>query len=247
MSIRHFIELALQVGQDITLDEKMFDGAISATLDSLDHCEAGTYTLDAGDTNVQVDFGDVAEARIIWIEADGDFEVSLGGVVGTVGTLLGSGGTFPTSFAGGETFGFLIDGIAVAGAFLIGDQSAAQCAARMNAAAMLAGCVHVPFVTEGGQIRVSGALATSAGEVEVTVARATIGFAALTSDAGTSPSGAYAPQQIRRPLDADSSTAATAKAYYVATVKTTSLFLTNLETATAVLARVCILGDLTEG
>lgn len=247
MSIRHSIALALQVGQDTTLDEKMFDGSIEAELDSLDHCEAGTYTLDIGDVNIEVDFGDVAEARIVWIEADGDFEVSLGGVPGTVGTLLGSGGTFPTSFVGGETFGFLVDGIAVAGTFLVGDQSAAQCAARMNAAAMLAGCVHVPFKTEGGQIRVSGALATAAGEVEVTVARATIGFAALTSDAGSSPSGAYAPQQIRRPIDTSSSSAAVAKAYYCATVKTTSIFLTNLESTAAVNARVCILGDLTAG
>lgn len=242
MTVRQQIALTFQVGQDASLDEKIFDANIEALLDTCEHAEAGVYTLEENENNVSVDFGDVTEARAIWIESSGDLEVVIGGIPGTVGTLLGSGGTFPTAFAGGEAFSFRIDGTAVTGTFLDADETLQQVVNRLNSTAMLAGLDFVPFKIEGGQIRVSGKLATSVGEVEVLVANATIGFPATTSDNGTDASGSAAPQQIRKPIDEDANS--DGPAFYFATVKTTSLILANLASSTTTV-RVCIVGDIT--
>lgn len=242
MAVRQSIECTFQVGQDTSLDEKVFDAKISALLDTCDHAESGVYTLDGSEVNVVVDFGDVTEARCIWIESDGDLELTIGGIPGTVATLLGSGGSFPTGFAGGEAFSFRVDGTLVAGTFLDADESLQQVVNRLNAAAMLAGLGFVPFEVVSGQIRLSGNLATSVGKVEVVTANATIGFPALTSDNGTDASGSAAPQQIRKPLTTDANNDAVA--FYFATVKTTSLVLANLSTSVTTV-RVCIVGDVT--
>jgi hypothetical protein len=164
--------------------------------------------------------------------------------VGTVATLLGSGGTFPTAFSGGQAFSFAIDGVTVSGTFTSGDQTAAQCAARMNAAAMIAGFAYVPFVVEGGQIRVNGSDASSAGEVEVLTINATIGFSALTTDSGTDPLTGSAPIQLRRPISADAESAEGVSVFALLTAMTGSITLTSLDPTKVVTARVAIVGDI---
>lgn len=102
--------------------------------------------------------------------------------------LLGSGGTFPTLFAGGETFAFSVDGHAVAVTFQAGDQTAQQCINRINAAAALAGLTFLPaFLQSNGQVGLRGAATGAAGVVDITTANATVGFpsaAALAEGAG---------------------------------------------------------------
>lgn len=239
MALRHSVEMALQVGQDQTLDEKIFDGAISLLIDTCEHAEAGVYTLAANELNVAIGFGDVALSRLIWIEADGDIEVSIGGTPGDAATLLGAGGTFPTNFAGGEAFSFEADGVAITGTFLVGDQSLQACVNRINAAAMLAGLAYVPMTVVGGQMRITGALASEAGTVDVLVANATIGFPAITSATGTDASGAYAPEILVGAENEDAT-----QTFYCATVRTSSLVISNRE-AEVTNVRVCIVGDVT--
>lgn len=92
--------------------------------------------------------------------------------------LLGSGGTFPTLFAGGETFAFTVDSTPVPVAFLVGDQTAAQVASRINQAAIAAGATFLPaFVQTNGQVGLRGVATGSSGLVDITTANATVGFA----------------------------------------------------------------------
>lgn len=94
--------------------------------------------------------------------------------------VTGVGGTFPTLFGGGETLTFDVDGQAVSVAFLIGDQSAAQVAARINAAcALLALPTPVATVNTSGQLALSGLLTGVQGDVNITggSGRATLGLA----------------------------------------------------------------------
>jgi len=237
-------EITVQVAQETSFEEVLFERAFTQVIDSLVRAESGLYMLAAGELNTPVDFGDVAQARMIYIEADGELEVTFGGVPGTVATLLGAGASFPTGFAGGEAFSFKVDGVAVAGTFLIGDQTLQQVVNRLNATAMLAGIAFVPFVVEGGQIRMSGAVASLTGKVEVLTANATIGFPSVTSDLGTDPILGVAPMQLQRPIDLSASSAETLKAYLFATVKTTNVLLSN-NSASQVTARVMIAGDFT--
>lgn len=82
-------------------------------------------------------------------------------------TVLASGGSYPTGFSGGETFSFTIDGVAVSGTFLIGDQTLAQVCARINAAAALAGLATPRATAVGGQLQLDGILTGSDGSVVV--------------------------------------------------------------------------------
>lgn len=99
--------------------------------------------------------------------------------------LLGVGGVFPTGFAGGETLNVEIDALApLAVVFLVGDQSAAQVAARINAAAALAGYAFMPASVVGGQVQLEGVATGEDGSVVVTggTAQAALGFTAITND-----------------------------------------------------------------
>lgn len=100
--------------------------------------------------------------------------------------LLGIGGVFPTGFVGGETFQFEVDAFApVNVAFLVGDQSAAQVAARINAAAMLLGYTFLPAsVDTSGQLKLKGVATGAEGSIDVTggTAQAALGFTAITND-----------------------------------------------------------------
>lgn len=103
-----------------------------------------------------------------------------------VAELVGSGGTFPTGFVGGETLIAKVDAFAsFTTTFQAGDQSAAQCATRINQAAIGAGYTFLPAsVDTSGQLKLSGLTTGAEGTVLVTggTAQADLGFAADTND-----------------------------------------------------------------
>jgi hypothetical protein len=109
--------------------------------------------------------------------------------------LTGSGGTFPTSFAGGETLDLTIDGVSFTATFDAADQTAAQAAARINAAAALAGLATPrASVLSSGQLQIDSVLTGAEGGAAVTggTGAATLGFAGTPSAVGT---GADVPVQ----------------------------------------------------
>jgi hypothetical protein len=99
--------------------------------------------------------------------------------------LTGAGGTFPTSFAGGELFGFTADGTAVPVTFTSGAQTALQVAAEINQAAIGAGLDWLPAsVLSSGQLQLSGKATGGQGSLVVTTTNATIGFPSASTVAG---------------------------------------------------------------
>lgn len=99
--------------------------------------------------------GDLTYIELVYVSSSGPMGLRIGALEATV---LGNAATFPTGFAGGETLDLNVDGVAFAATFLIGDQSAAQVLARINAAAALAG-LDTPVATlesTGNQIRLTG-------------------------------------------------------------------------------------------
>ena len=101
-----------------------------------------------------------------------------------VARVVGSGGTFPTTFAGGETLILDIDGTPFTTTFDAADQSAAQCAARINAAAALAG-LQTPraSVATSGELQLESVETGAEGSVEVTggTGAATLGLSTGTT------------------------------------------------------------------
>jgi len=97
-------------------------------------------------------------------------------------------GVFPTTFAGAETLITTIDGTAVTTTFLIGDQSAAQCVARINAAMALTGIATPRANVVGGQVCLDGVSTAvgSSGDGQFAAFTGT-GAAQLGLDAGSSP------------------------------------------------------------
>lgn len=104
---------------------------------------------------------------------------------GVAATLTGVGGVFPTTFAGGETLIADVDGgVSVTTTFLAADQSAAQVAARINAAFALAGLPSPATVAGSGQLVLTGLLTGAEGTVNVTggTAQVALGFPVSTND-----------------------------------------------------------------
>jgi hypothetical protein len=81
-------------------------------------------------------------------------------------------GVFPTLFGGGETVTITVDGSAVVVTFEVGDQSALQCAARINSAMALAGLATPRASVVSGQLRLEGVATkvASGGAGQITVA-----------------------------------------------------------------------------
>ncbi len=104
-----------------------------------------------------------------------------------VAELEGSGGTFPTGFVGAETLIAKVDAYAsFTTTFTSGDQSASQVAARINAAAMLAGYPFLPVSVSliTGQLVFAGKATGGDGQVLVTggTGQDDLGFDSGTND-----------------------------------------------------------------
>jgi hypothetical protein len=110
--------------------------------------------------------GDLTSIELLYVRTDRQILLRVGAAPAVV---TGVGGLFPTLFVGGETLTLTIDGTPVSVAFLVGDQTAAQCAARINAACALAGLATPrAVVASSGQIAISGVLTGAQGTVVVT-------------------------------------------------------------------------------
>lgn len=128
--------------------------------------------------------GDLTAIELLFVRSDQPIVLRIGA---DEAELLGVGGIFPTLFVGGETLLVDVNGTLVTVAFLVGDQTAAQCVARINAAFALAGfATPRAEVDTTGQIRLTGIGTGTESTLEVTggTGAATLGFGTLPSDTG---------------------------------------------------------------
>jgi len=249
MSVRTFIDMNFQIGLDNSLDDSLFERTCSQLLDTLDHATGGVVSLAALQTNVTLPFGDVTEARIIFIEAeDGDVRFTLGGGLATSGRIDAVGAAYPTGFAGAETLDFEVDGTAIAVVFVAGDQTITQVINRINAACALAGFATPVAKVNAGQLRLESPTTGTSSSIEIVggTGRATLGLPApATINTGANSTPGTSPVELRRPANpAGASAAAGVKAMFIGTVKTSSIVMENLsDNVTKV--RWAIAGDLT--
>jgi len=246
MGVRTNVELTVQIGQDNQLLDFIFDRDLSALLDTLDRGTAMVISMVSGETNYAVPFGDVAEARLVYIEADGEIAVTFGGGLATAAFLTGVGGTYPTTFVGGETLSLDIDGTPIAVVFTIAAQLLADVINEINAAAALLGLA--PIASDvAGQLRLTSLTTGDPGStVEVVAggtALATLGLTAATA-VGVNATAATSPVSVRRPADpAGASAAAGVDAFLLGTIQTTSITIDNTA-GQDVRVRIALAGDL---
>ncbi len=245
MGVRTNTELKIQVGLDNALDDILFERSFTELLDTLAHATSQQLTLAGSTTNLFIDMGDVSQARLIYIESDLEIEVSFGGGAATAATVLGAGGTFPTSFAGGETLLFEVDGGGlITCTFEVGDQSNQQVVNRINACLALNG-QPCGASLDGGEIRLTSPTTGAASEVDIQGGTG-IGVLGLSvvvaSGANTSPGTSNL--LVQRPADPSGSSASGVKAYLLATINTPSVALTNNSATTAANVRVMVAGDI---
>lgn len=241
MGIRSNVDITVQIGFDNALTNKAFDASLSQLLDSMERVATKTYELAASETNLAVDFDDIAEGRLLYIEADGDLNFTIGGSAATAAYIDAVGASYPTGFAGAETFDVIIDGTTLSPVFLVGDQTLAQVVNRINSYAALAGIGPIAFDV-GGQLRLKSTTTGASSEVEVVAggtALATLGLSAAVANGVNSTPGT-SPVQLR----ASALEEAGVKRYFLGSVKLTSLVLDNPSTSAAVNVKVMLAGDL---
>jgi len=246
MGVRTNVELTVQIGQNNQLSDLLFDRDLTSLLDTLDHATAIVATLVSAETNFVVPFGDVAEARLVYIEADGEIAVTFGGGLATAALLTGVGGTYPTTFAGGETLELDIDNAgSLTVTFTVAAQLLADVINEINAAAALTGLA--PIASDvGGELRLTSPTTGTTSEVEVVAggtALATLGLTAAVAN-GVNATPGTSPVAVSRPADpTGASAAAGVDAFLLATVKTTSITIDNTA-GQDVRVRVALAGDL---
>lgn len=246
MGVRTKTELSVEVGQDNTLDDSLFERSFTEVLDTLDHATSQIITLNASTTNLAVDLGSVTQARIVYIESDVEIEVSFGGGAATGASVTGSGGTYPTSFAGTETLLLDIDNVGlITVTFDVADQSLAQVVNRINSFAALNGQANIAS-DSGGELQLASPTTGVTSEVDIQggTGAATLGLSVgvtngINSNPGTSN------LLIQRPADPSGASAASGVlAYLLATINTGSVYLTNNSTTLNATVRVMVAGDL---
>jgi hypothetical protein len=151
----------LVLGPTATAGSRQYQAKVESTMELL--TAAGTFVdLDGVDT--------LTEVRLLYLKTSANVVLRLYAVPAQAQAVTG---TFPTTFAGGETLITTIDGTVVTTTFQVGDQTAAQCAARINAAMALAGFATPRATVVNGQLLITG------------VATAVDGAAGILSFAGT--------------------------------------------------------------
>lgn len=80
MSLRTKIDIQIAVGWDNNLDDTAFERALTEMLDTTERVVTQNVSLAALEADTPVSFGDVASARLIYIEADGEITYKLGGI-----------------------------------------------------------------------------------------------------------------------------------------------------------------------
>ena len=257
MGVRTYHDLTFQVGRDNSLvsGNLIADIALAGQLDTLARAISTVIDLDAAETGFVVDFGDIAEARFVYIEADGEISVTPGAPgAPTAAAATGAAGTFPTGFIGGETLSLDVDNFGtVVVTFTSGAQLAQDVVNEINAAFALAGFLSggLPVTVAlvfGGEIRIASPTLGAASEVEVVAGSAgvlaTLGLSTgitngVNAIAGQTPIQLYRPANISNPSLSDG-----VKSFMLATMRTTSLTIDNLDTASGVTVTVVIAGDV---
>lgn len=248
MGVRTNVDLTFEVGRNNKLDVLEAEGSLQSLLDTLARTESGTYSLAKGETNVQVDFGDVAEARIVYIEADREVTVTPGAPgLATKAQVDGSGGTYPTGFTGGETLNVEIDNGGVLNvSFESGDSSLAQVVNRINSVAALNGQGPVASDNGSGELRLEGLTTGVSSEVDIQggTALATLGLSAAVTNGQNAVSG-QTPLQLYRPANiGDAQLSDGVKAWALMSLRTTSLLLDNPDPDNPVEVKVIVAGDV---
>lgn len=247
MGLRTNIELTVQFGQDNALVDPFYDRSFTQLLDTLDHGVSHVITMAAAETNFIVPFGDVAIARILYVEADGELNVTLGGAAATSAQIDAAGAVYPSTFVGAETLLLDIDNAGLfTVTFLVADQSIAQCINRINSYAAIEGIAPIAF-NNAGQIRLTSPTTGTTSEVDIQggTGRATLGFA-VSVDNGTNSTPGTSPVTLQRPASiiSGSNKAAGLSTYLLATANTSSIVLDNPDLTNAIRVRIAIAGDL---
>ena len=246
MSVRSFIEFGFQVGANNSLAEGSLIGDVSFTqlIDTLAKARSVTGALDAEEL-VQIDFGDIESAKIIYIEADGDLDFYLGGSAPTTAAVTAVGAVYPMAFAGGETLSLEIDGVAFTPAFLAGDTSLTNVINRINGAAAYAGLDGLVASNSGGQLRLTS-LTTGASSIVSVIggtARAALGLT-IADTTGAAPTANTSPTRLRRPADPAGTQIETLGVMALLVATTTALHISNPSETEAVAYRIMLVGDL---
>jgi len=253
MGVRTNSEIIFQIGRDNALTDLLLDESLTSILDTLDHATVHEGTLEASEANYVVPFGDVTQARIVYIRADGAIRVTPGGGLATAAQVDGSGGTYVTGFVGGETLNVDVDGTSLAVIFDAADQSLAQVVNRINSFAALAGiagagAVPTTVARDNGssELRFVSPTTGIASEIDILsgTALAQLGLSVATTN-GVNASAGQTPVTLTKPANTSASDAAAGvPVFFFATLQTSALTIDNLETAAATRITVAIAGDI---
>lgn len=257
MGVRTNVDLTFKVGRNNSLKagDLAFDGALSQLLDTLDHVSVGTATLVAGESNYVVPFGDVFQARLVYVEASGPFTLTPGGLQATGASVDGAGGTYPTGFVGGEVLALEIDNVTVTVTFTAADQSLSDVINRINSAAALAGIsgpgsIPTTIARDNGasQLRLLSPTVGVASEVDIQVATTASVLTALGLTVAVTNGAEAVPGQSPLIVSVPSSSAAggpdNVKAFALLTLQTSGLTIDNLDSANAITLTYAVAGDL---
>lgn len=257
MGIRTNIDITIQAGHDNNLAKVAFDGGLQQLLDTLDHSQSGSFTLEGGESNFAIPFGDVAQARLVYIESNGPLRITPGGGTATVAQRDSAGGSYPTGFDGtDDTFDFEVDGTEVNVEFESTDQSVTQVINRINAAIALLGLtgpggipITVARNTGMGQLRLTSSTTGTGSSINIlsstpAAVRTALGLS-VGETLGANASPGQTPLTLMKPASTDSSDSAEdVLCYFLATLQTTALTIDNLDPDVAAEVKYLLVGDL---
>jgi len=253
MGTRSLVELAFQLGENNSLKagNLVADVNLSEQVDALDKALSVSGTLAASEVYTLIGKGDIGTIRLLYIEADGDVNVFLGGTDATTAVVTAVGGTYPTGFVGGETLILIIDDVYPQAApiiiFDVADQNLSDVINRINAAAAFVGLARLVASDFGGELRLTSTLTGLQSHVNVLggLAYAPLGFSSPTTNVyGLDPTPGTSPILLRRTADPASSQITVLKAYALLSVSTQSVRLSNPSTTAEVRYRIAMAGDL---
>lgn len=165
----------LHLGRSSDCSEKKYVEAVTSSQDVISTASGVFEDVDAAEQ--------ISEIQFLYVRSSTEVILRL---YALPASALASAGAFPTGFVGGETLLATIDGVLTTVTFDVADQTAAQVAARINAALALAGYATPLASVVNGQIKVLG-VATKRSGNEGTLSFAGTGASQLGLDAGSNP------------------------------------------------------------
>lgn len=80
MGLRTKVDIQVAIGFDNDLDDTAFERALTELLDTTERVVTQNVSLDPSEADTPVSFGDVASARLVYIEADGEITYKVDGI-----------------------------------------------------------------------------------------------------------------------------------------------------------------------